>query len=215
MSDTFVVPVPVRIGDHLERHAEERPDQPFLVQDDRTLTYAGTKALVDRHSAALLASGVGRGDRVAMLGHPSIDFWVTFLATTGIGAIWLGLNPKYTDGELDHVVGDADPKLFFLPDRLDEADGATVARALMERHPGIERSVVLGGPGAHGVACGRIDDRGRGRGRGGSRRPHGPGVPRVHLGEHRPPEGRIDHASGFERVQRRSPSSASTCTIGA
>ena len=144
MIPPFVVPVPVRIGDHLERHARERPDQPFLVQDDRSLTYAETKDLVDRHSAALLETGVQRGDRVAMLGNPSIEFWVTFLAATGIGAIWLGLNPKYTDGELDHVVGDADPKLLFVPTEVDGADGASIAHDLLERHPGIEASVLLG-----------------------------------------------------------------------
>jgi len=144
MTSSFVIPVPTRIGDHLERHVDDRPDQPFLVQGERQLTYAATKALVDRHSAALLASGVERGDRVAMLGNPSIEFWITFLATTGIGAIWLGLNPKYTDGELDHVVNDADPKLVFVPAEIDGDDGVEVAAALLGRHHDIERSVVLG-----------------------------------------------------------------------
>lgn len=143
--NTFVIPVPVRIGDHLERHAAERPEQPFLVQEGRSLSYADTKTLVDRHSAALLATGVERGDRVAMLGNPSIDFWVTFLATTGIGAIWLGLNPKYTAGELDHVVGDADPKLVFVPHEIDGEAGGAIAEDLLQRHSSIDCSVLLGG----------------------------------------------------------------------
>lgn len=109
----FVIPVPALIGDHVERWAEERPDQPFLVQDDTVLTYAEVKRLVDRTAKALMASGVERGDRVALMANPSIAFWVHFLATSGIGAIWLGLNPKYTPGELDHVVADAAPRLLF------------------------------------------------------------------------------------------------------
>lgn len=101
------------ITDHLDRQASDRPDQDFLVHGDARLTYAETKALVDRTAKALLAAGVERGDRVAMLSTPRTEFYVHHLAVTSIGAIWVGLNPKYTAGELEHIVGDAEPTLLF------------------------------------------------------------------------------------------------------
>lgn len=114
MTDTLpVLPYLGLITDHLDRHAEGRPDQDFLVLDDVRLTYADTKALVDRTARALIAAGIEKGQRVAMLSGPRPEFFIHFLAVTSIGAIWIGLNPKYTEGELDHVVGDAEPTMLF------------------------------------------------------------------------------------------------------
>ena len=101
------------ITDHLDRQAMDRPDQDFLVHGDARLTYAQTQALVDRTAKALLAAGVERGDRVAMLSTPRSEFYIHHLAVTSVGAIWVGLNPKYTEGELEHIVGDAEPTLLF------------------------------------------------------------------------------------------------------
>jgi len=110
---TEALPVLDLISDHLDRQADIRPDHDFLVLDDTRLTYAQTKRLVDRTARALLAAGVERGDRVAMMSAPRPEFLVHFLAVTSIGGIWVGLNPKYTSAELDHVVGDAEPSLLF------------------------------------------------------------------------------------------------------
>lgn len=86
--------------------------------DHEMLTHAETRCTrgqVEEQSATLarafLAAGVQRGDRVAVLGDPRPEFYVTFLAAARIGAIWQGLNPKYTPGELDHVVGDSRPQV--------------------------------------------------------------------------------------------------------
>ena len=141
----FTVPVPALIGDHLDRLAVERPDQPALVQDDTVLTYSEAKVLVDRIAKALLASGVQRGDRVALMANPSIAFWVHFLATSGIGAIWLGLNPKYTPGELDHVVGDAAPRLLFGFAELDGESRSDDLVRLMDAHDSLEQLVLVDG----------------------------------------------------------------------
>ena len=85
MTDTL--PVLGLITDHLDRHAAGRPDQDFLVLDDARLTYADTKVLVDRTARALLAVGIEKGQRVAMLSGPRPEFFVHFLAVTSIGAI--------------------------------------------------------------------------------------------------------------------------------
>ena len=62
---------------------------------------------------ALLAIGIEKGDRVAVLCTSRPEYWVTFLATTSIGAIWLGLNPKYQPQEIRYVIEDAQPRLLF------------------------------------------------------------------------------------------------------
>jgi fatty-acyl-CoA synthase len=45
---------------------------------------------------------------------PAIDFWLTYLAATSIGAIWMGLNPRYQKPEYEYLLADASPKLVFV-----------------------------------------------------------------------------------------------------
>jgi acyl-CoA synthetase (AMP-forming)/AMP-acid ligase II len=59
----------------------------------------------------MLAAGIEKGDRVATLAPPGLDFLQSYLAATRIGAIWVGLNPRYRFDELAYVLHDARPRL--------------------------------------------------------------------------------------------------------
>lgn len=137
------IPVLTLIYDHLARQVELRPDQDFLVHDATRLSYSATKDLVDRTAKALVADGIEHGDRVAFMGNPTPEFWINFLAVSSIGAIWVGLNPKYTSGELGHIVGDSEPKSLFGFATLDGSPVDGELRRLIETHPSLERLVVL------------------------------------------------------------------------
>jgi len=144
-------PVLGLITDHLDRWATERPNQDFLVLGDTRLTYAEAKTLVDRVARALMAHGVDKGDRVALLSAPRSEFFIHFLAATSIGAIWVGLNPKYTAGELDHVVGDSEPTMLFGFTEVLGEDQLTKLTGLTDAHSSISRLVLLGGGGTSPV----------------------------------------------------------------
>ena len=104
---------PTRVYDLLARHATARPDAEAAVDGAVRLDYSALSARVDRIARALIATGVGHGDRVATMVPPSLDFWEQYLATVSIGAIWLGLNPRYQIPEYAHLLGDAEPRLVF------------------------------------------------------------------------------------------------------
>ncbi|WP_252259862.1 class I adenylate-forming enzyme family protein [Erythrobacter aurantius] len=74
-------------------------------------SYATLEREVTSLACAMLAAGVARGDRVATLAPPGLDFLKSYLAATRIGAIWVGLNPRYRFDELAHVLRDAAPRL--------------------------------------------------------------------------------------------------------
>ena len=112
----------MRITDYLGRWAKAAPDREAAVLGDVRMTYAELEQRVDRLARALLAAGVKRGDRVATLCTPHPDFYVTFLASASIGAMWLGLNPRYTLDELKYVVDDAQPSVLFARTRIGERD---------------------------------------------------------------------------------------------
>ena len=123
-----------RISDYVDRFSERTPDEIAIVCRGRRISYAHAAEQVDSWACALLAAGVRKGDRVAMLCTPRAEFWIVFLATAKIGAIWVGLNPRYSPREVEYVISDAEPGILvtlssagdqsFLP----HVDGLTAKR---------------------------------------------------------------------------------------
>lgn len=100
-----------RISDYVTSHAARDPNAIALVHGEHRISYRALMQQVDLLAASLLAAGVRKGDRVATLSTPHPDFVVSLLAATSIGAIWLGLNPRYRLPELKHCFVDSGPKI--------------------------------------------------------------------------------------------------------
>src|SRR5688500_7022775 len=84
-----------RFGDYLALHAAAWPSGEAAVLGDVRLTYGELAERVASCARAMLAGGVRKGDRVAMLTSPRPEYLIVFLALARIGAMWVGLNPKY------------------------------------------------------------------------------------------------------------------------
>jgi fatty-acyl-CoA synthase len=99
--------------DWLAHHADRRPNKLAIhdLQIGRKLTYAALHDRADRLAAALLALGVGRGDRVAILAANCAEFFELQFACGRMGAIMVLLNWRLTVPELDYILGDSSPKL--------------------------------------------------------------------------------------------------------
>ncbi len=91
--------------------AAARPAAPAAACDGFRWSYAELDGAVDAAAAALRDAGLGPGDVVAVLGYSRPECMVAFLAASRLGAVYLGLNPKYTVRELAYVLGDARPAL--------------------------------------------------------------------------------------------------------
>jgi long-chain acyl-CoA synthetase len=92
----------------------EFADRDYLVDGSaedggRRISYAEHHAAVGRVAAWLAAQGVGRGDRVAILGRNSIEWVVTFWAAASLGAIAVGLNAWWSREEIDYGIADCEP----------------------------------------------------------------------------------------------------------
>ncbi|WP_019630366.1 class I adenylate-forming enzyme family protein [Actinomadura atramentaria] len=148
---TPIVPEHDRLADYVRHWAAAAPDAPAWAFGDAVATYAELSAQVDAVARALLAAGVRRGDRVAMLTTPRPEFWQTFLACASVGAVWVGLNPRYRLGEMEHVVTDSRPVLLLALARAEDREFGDDARAVAER--GEVGSVVLFGDGEPGWAA--------------------------------------------------------------
>jgi acyl-CoA synthetase (AMP-forming)/AMP-acid ligase II len=133
------------ISDYAAWWAAERPEAEAVVLGELRWSYAEMSRRVDEAARALMAAGVARGDRVATLSTPHPDYFVTFLATCSIGAIWVGLNPRYTLRELAYVVGDAEPSVIFARAHLGDRDYRDDLEALRNEYPSVRRLVILRG----------------------------------------------------------------------
>lgn len=100
-----------RLIDWVRHWAKERPDDEAAADGSLRLTWRDLDAQVRGWCAALIASGVRPGDRVATLTVPSTAFLIQFLGAAAAGAIWVGLNPRYTEAELDRVISQVDPRM--------------------------------------------------------------------------------------------------------
>ena len=89
------------LGDLLDEIAAARPDGEAVVFREERLTYAELRARVDAFARALIAVGIGCGDRVAVLLPNRPDWLVAAFATAKVGAIVTAISTFSTARELE------------------------------------------------------------------------------------------------------------------
>lgn len=129
------VPYLHRVHDYLLFYADRHGDRPAMCWREERVDYRALGNIVRRCAEALVRAGVGRGDRVAALCVTRPEYWISFLATSMVGGVWLGINPRYQKPEILHVMNDAEPKVLFSLTSFDDKD---LRQQLME----IEKEVV-------------------------------------------------------------------------
>jgi fatty-acyl-CoA synthase len=118
----------IHLGDWTAYWARRTPDAVALVEpsSERRWTYRELDRAANQLAHGLAgACGVGRGDRVALLAHNSLEHFALLFACGKLGAMLAPLNWRLAPRELDEVLADADPKVLFYDDAC-----ATTAAAL-------------------------------------------------------------------------------------
>ncbi len=133
------------ISDYSRHWAGVDPDRDAVIFGPTRWSYRELADQVDRYARGLLAAGVRPGDRIATLSTPHPDYYVTFLATASIGAIWVGLNPRYQRRELDYVLSDATPSVVFARQFIGDRDFRADLDALASTHPSVRHWIRLDG----------------------------------------------------------------------
>jgi fatty-acyl-CoA synthase len=95
------------------RHAALRPDKPAILCEDREISYLRLHRESNRAARALLADGVRQGDRVAYLGHESEIFYGLALACAKAGSVFVPVNWRLTEPEIDHILRDSGAVILF------------------------------------------------------------------------------------------------------
>jgi len=105
-----VVPFPPTIPNALHHAATHWGGRDFIVTPDRRMTYAQADDASRRLAEQLLGAGLGKGTRVGVLFPYGLEWVVTWLAATRIGALAMPLATTYRPAEIRTVlrIGDID-----------------------------------------------------------------------------------------------------------
>jgi acyl-CoA synthetase (AMP-forming)/AMP-acid ligase II len=143
--------LPLTIPAVVERAAARWPDAEGLVDGDRRLTFSHLATSVDDAARALVASGVGPGDRVALWGPNSGTWAIAALGVLRAGGVVVTVNTRFKGPEARQVLRDSGARLL-----LTVADflGTDYVELLGGRDdlPDLGEIVALDDPAAHPTA---------------------------------------------------------------
>lgn len=91
------------------RIAARAPHLTAVRAEDRAYTYGELEHLASTVADALMAQGVGRGDRVAFFLHNTAEYLVLFYACLKLEAIPVSVNFRYRGAELAALLGACEP----------------------------------------------------------------------------------------------------------
>ena len=139
----------LNFAENLLRRNDDSDAMVFRGEDkvERRLTWADLNALVSRLQQALLAAGVGPGDRVAAMLPNMPEAYAGMLAAASIGAIWSSCSPDFGErGVLDRF-GQIEPKVFISCDAYwyngKKIEVADKLKAVVEQLPSAETVLIV------------------------------------------------------------------------
>jgi len=100
----FPVWTPATLSDFLSRSAAEYGDRPFVITDERTLSYAEADAWSGELADGLAALGVRPGERVGMLMANYLEFVPVKFAIARAASVAIPFNYLYRQDELGYVL---------------------------------------------------------------------------------------------------------------
>ena len=109
----------------LAESARKHAGKPAVVFEGTSCTFRAFDREVERYAAALHASGVGKGDRVAVQLPKRMEVLFLHFAILSVGAITLPLNPDYRAEEVEYFLSDSGSSLIVTDEhRFASAEGA-------------------------------------------------------------------------------------------
>lgn len=139
-----------RLSDILRHGAAHAPDNPALIEDGRTWSYAQLAAAADACAAQLRALGVRPGDRVMVVAENGVAQVALLFAAAAIDAWSVSVNARLSEGELETMRAHSGARrvLYVTGNSPDAARHAARAGALP----------CADGMGGMGVLAGALDD---------------------------------------------------------
>ena len=128
------------LGDIIRRNAQLNGEREGLIFEGRRITHRAFCQRVFRIANALLARGIRRQERIAVLARNCPEALEVFGAGETTGFIIVNINSRLSVREIEDICLDAQPVAFVF-----EPEFAAAAEAVQARVPGIRLLVAIGG----------------------------------------------------------------------
>ncbi len=102
------------LGDILRRSRARYPDKMALSFEDEVVTYEQLDQLVNQAARAVIAKGLQKGDRVAVLSRNSLDFAIVNFALAKAGMIMVPINYMLNVDDVAYILGHAEVRGCFV-----------------------------------------------------------------------------------------------------
>ncbi len=122
----------------LRHWAHATPDAPIFVDDDAIVSWSEMYERAARTAHALLAEGIGAGDRVAFLDRNGIEFFEVLFGCSLAGAVPVPVNWRLSPAEMATIVEDASASIAFVGRDYDAA-----RKEIATRVPGVRTWIGL------------------------------------------------------------------------
>lgn len=103
----------MNLGTLTTRHARYQPGKTAVIYQDQRLTWDAFNRRVNRLANALLALGVGKGDKVATILPNCLELLDIYMAVAKIGAVVVPLSPLLRNQGLTRLLNDSDSVIIF------------------------------------------------------------------------------------------------------
>jgi acyl-CoA synthetase (AMP-forming)/AMP-acid ligase II len=116
------------LSDLMDYHARTRPDAEMLVFEGRRWSWGEGDRIVNRVANGLIALGVGRNDKVAILAATSAEYFFTFWGIIRAGACAVPLSGMASAESLELMIKDSGAKVLFASEKTMDLIGQIDAR---------------------------------------------------------------------------------------
>ena len=124
----------------LRRSAERFPDKTAIIWGERRLSYAGLESDANRLAHAIIALGLGKGAKIAILSRNRAEYGIVFFGAARSGCVLVNVSVLYAPDELAYVLKKADVEALIFEDIFTDK-----VAGLREALPAIRHYVSIGG----------------------------------------------------------------------
>lgn len=113
-------------------------DRPIIYREQYRSNYRQTYARINQFAAAMAASGIKRGDVVAVMDHDSHRYFECYFAIPMYGAVMMTVNSRLTPAQIVYTLNHSQATLLLL-----HADFMPVIESIRQQLTGIRKIIVL------------------------------------------------------------------------
>lgn len=104
----------IAVGDILRRVSRKYPSKGALIDGDKRITFKVLNERANRFANYLLAKGLQKGDKIAVLGVNSIEFVTCYFGIFKAGLVWVPINFGLSIIDINYIIEHSESKLILV-----------------------------------------------------------------------------------------------------